>query len=457
MKPVVTPAEMNLIDAEAEEPVEMLIERAGWATARAAIEILVERGGVYGARVAVLAGKGNNGADGRRAAHHLEGRGARCLVFEVPPVESAAGSRPGGYDLVIDAAFGTGLRGQFWSSQLPIEIGGSPVLAVDIPSGVNGLTGEAQGRPLPATRTVTFAAAKPGLLFEPGRSLAGDVEVADIGLDCSRANLHLLERSDLDGWPSRAERSHKWNQAVAVIGGSPGMEGAASLAATAAFRAGAGYVVRAQPGSQRRESEPVEAVSISLADDYGRAAGLISRCSAVVVGPGLAIDDETQSVVARVLADIEAPLVMDAGALQPDLLAEVVSQRNDTQPLPVFTPHDGEFTRLTGRSPGSDRVADTRQAATELGAVVVLKGPTTVIAHPDGRALISVAGDQRLATAGTGDVLAGTIGAGLALGLDPLWAAGLGVELHGQAATLGPAVGLTAGDLPNLISATLSR
>ncbi len=456
MKPVVTPAEMNLIDAEAEEPVEVLIERAGWATARAAIEMLVERGGVYGARVAVLAGKGNNGADGRRAAHHLEGRGARCLIFEVPPVMSTPGDRPGGYDLVVDAAFGTGLRGQFWSTQLPIEIVDSPVLAVDIPSGVHGLTGEAQGRPLSATRTVTFAAAKPGLLFEPGRSLAGKMEIADIGLDCSRANLHLLEQSDLAGWPRRQTQSHKWNHAVAVIGGSPGMTGAASLASTAAFKAGAGYVVQVQCKGQRREADPVEAVSISLAADYERGIGLVGRCSAAVVGPGLATDDKTQRMVAGILAAGEASVVLDAGALQPDIVAEVVSQRGDTQPLPVLTPHDGEFTRLTGGPPGSDRVADTRQAASDLGAVVVLKGPTTVIAHPDGRALISVAGDQRLATAGTGDVLAGTIGAGLALGLDPLLAAGLGVELHGQAAALGPAVGLTASNLPNLISAILS-
>ena len=172
MIPVLTPAEMAAVDAAAPEPVEVLIERAGAAVAREALRLL---GGAYGRRVVVLAGKGNNGADGRSAARRLERRGVRVEVIDA----LGAPARLPGADLVVDAAYGTGFRGAYDAP----EAGGTPVLAVDIPSGVDGTTGEAAGLVLAATRTVTFAALKPGLLFDPGRSLSGDVVVADIGLD----------------------------------------------------------------------------------------------------------------------------------------------------------------------------------------------------------------------------------------------------------------------------------
>jgi len=469
--PVVTPAEMGVIDAEAPEPVEELIDRAGWATARIAARLLAARRGVYGSRVAVVAGKGNNGADGRRAARFLTRRGVQCTVFDVldsdgsddataaaEPARSSSGHHgPHSFDLVIDAAFGTGLRGRFWSSRLPIEVGDTPVLAVDIPSGVNGLTGEVQGRPLQAATTITFAAPKPGLLFEPGRSLAGHIVVADIGLDCTRARLHLLEEADLSSWPTRRSDAHKWRHAVAVIGGGQGMAGAAVLSSTAALRSGAGYVVKVRQAPLVGDSGagPIEAVSVSLVDEYQRARELIERCSSAVVGPGLGTDDESQQLALAVLAELDVSAVVDAGALQSELVHSMAA-RAGRQPLHVLTPHDGEFTRITGRPPGGDRVAASRAAAARLDAVIVLKGSTTVIAHPDGRALLSTSGDQRLATAGTGDVLSGVIGAGLALGLDPFLAAGLGVELHGRAACLGRSVGLTAGDLPGLVAKVLA-
>ena len=456
MREVLTPAEMAAVDAEAPEPVTELVERAGWATARAALRLLA--GDAYGKRVAVLAGKGNNGADGRSAAHHLERRGARCQVFDVPGPEGREPVETGTYDLVLDACFGTGLRGPFHAGSLPIDVGDTPVLAVDIPSGVNGLTGATEGTPLPAIATVTFAALKPGLLFEPGRSLAGHVTVADIGLDCSRARLWNLEQSDLSGWPRRSGTAHKWANAVAVIGGGTGMAGAASLASTGALRAGAGYVtqVRTAPLGAG-PSAPVEAVTVSMIDDWNRTVSLVDRCGAVVIGPGLEIDGPQRlAELHQLLAMAEAPVVFDAGALRPELLEAVSRSSVADDRLSVLTPHDGEFARLTGRRPGPDRIEDTRRAAADLGAVVLLKGPTTVVAHPDGRALLSTAGDQRLATAGSGDVLSGIIGAGLTLGLDPFLAAGLGAELHGRAAGRGFAVGLRAGDLPALVAEFLS-
>ena len=230
MIPIFTPEEMAAVDAAAPEPVSVLIERAGAAVARSALELL---GGGYGRRVVVLAGKGNNGADGRVAARHLERRGVRVLLVDALDAPSVLPS----CDLVIDAAYGTGFHGEHH----PPDPGGAPVLAVDIPSGVAGLTGEVGGRALAAVRTVTFAALKPGLVLEPGRSLAGDIELVDIGLDVRSARMGLVERDDVAAWlPHRPVESHKWKTAVLVVAGSPGMTGAAHLAARAAQRAGAG-------------------------------------------------------------------------------------------------------------------------------------------------------------------------------------------------------------------------
>ena len=180
------------------------------------------------------------------------------------------------------------------------------------------------------------------------------------------------------------------------------------------------------------------------------------RFAALVIGPGLAVGDvtgaEVRSVVARAS---DVPLVLDGGAI--DAVAADPSVLSGRSVPAVLTPHDGELARLLGRRPGPDRIDEARRAASLLGAVVLSKGPTTVAAAPDGRALVSTAGDQRLATAGTGDVLAGIVGAGLAGGLEPLAAAGLGAELHGRAGRAGRSVGLVAGDLPPLVADLLTR
>ncbi len=438
MLPILTPDEMAAVDAAAPEPVQVLIDRAGAAVAHEALQLL---GGGYGRRAVVLAGKGNNGADGRAAARRLRRRGVRVEEVEA----KAAPHRLPPADLVIDAAYGTGFRGEHHAP----DPGGAPVLAVDIPSGIDGITGEERGRALDATRTVTFAALKPGLLLEPGRSRAGAVSVADIGLDVGEPPAALVESSDVAAWARRrAATAHKWTAGVLVVAGSPGMTGAAHLVAAAAQRAGAGMVRLGSPGVDDDPARPTEAVGVELPRAGWAEAVLatVDRFRALVIGPGLGTGDRTQDSIRDVLAAVDLPTVVDGDALTalgedaPRLLAP----RTITA---VLTPHDGEYERLAGRRPGADRFAAARDLAERTRAVVLLKGATTVIAGPDGRVWVVAEGDARLATAGTGDVLAGTIGALLASGAAPMEAAAAGAWLHARAGALAPAEGLIASDL----------
>lgn len=433
--PVLTPEEMASVDASAAEPVEVLIGRAGSAVARAATRAM---GGTYGRRVVVVAGKGNNGADGRDAAARLRRRGVVVHVLDVLDLD---GGRLPPCDLVIDAAYGTGFRGEYD----PPDPGDAPVLAVDIPSGVSGLTGEVSTGAVRADLTITFAALKPGLLLEPGRTHAGAVELADIGLDCSRARAHLVERADVAEWvPARPVDAHKWRSAVWIVGGSPGMTGAPALAAAAAARAGAGYVRLSAPGVRPPlPGAPIEAVGTELpahgwADDVVDAA---ARFRAIVVGPGLG--DRGAADVRRLVAESIAPVIVDGDGLR----ALGTDCARVGHPTTVLTPHDGEFERLSGQRPGPDRLDAARRLADATNAVVLLKGPTTVVARPGGDVLVVTTGDARLATAGTGDVLSGAIAALIARGVDPWRAAAAAAFLHGRAAALGPPSGIVASDV----------
>jgi ADP-dependent NAD(P)H-hydrate dehydratase / NAD(P)H-hydrate epimerase len=446
--PIVTPAEMRAIDAAAAEPTEVLIDRAGRATSRAALDML---GGTYGRVVNVIAGSGNNGADGRTAAMYLQRRGVKVRVID-------AGTRPAtmpACDLVIDAAFGTGFRGE-WDAP---EVGDAAVLAVDIPSGVDALTGHAGPGVLPADRTVTFQALKPGLVFGAGSRLAGDVEVVDIGLDVSSATQHLVERSDVASWwPVRAVDGHKWRGAVRVVAGSAGMFGAAHLCSAAAARAGAGLVTLSSPGldgvdpSVRSEviqrRLPASGFAGEVLDDIG-------RFGALVVGPGLGRDERVVAAVRQLVGGAPLPVVVDGDglfALSGDQRPLLRGRENAT----VLTPHDGEYETLAGSPPGTDRVAATRRLAADLDCTVLLKGPTTVVATPSGDVLVVDHGDERLATAGSGDVLAGIIAAALAAGAAPDRAAAASAWLHAEAALAGPVTGLLAGDLLDLLPDALA-
>lgn len=452
MIPVMTPAQMNEVDANAPESLEVLVGRAATKVATTAIDVM---GGAYGRRVVVIAGPGNNGADGKVAAAILRRRGVRAEVIDARSDELQQlvdRSLAQQVDLVIDAAFGTGFRGGF---EFP-HVGDVPVLAVDIPSGVNGSTGLASGHVADAVATVTFAALKPGLLLGDGPAASGQVRLVDIGLDVSGAMMHLVEDSDVGDWlPQRRRDGHKWDTATWVFAGSPGMAGAARLCCGAAQRAGAGYVRHTPLGPPSTTlvgsgsgTEGSEAVIHPLdPSEWAEAVATDhTRFGSVVIGPGLGRRADAIDAVRDIAALDGFTLLIDGdglNALGVDAAAVLSRRQSPT----VLTPHDREFERLTGSPPGNDRVGAARELASSSGSVVLLKGPTTVIADPTGAVLFSNSGDTRLATAGTGDVLSGIIAAHLAMGAEPLRAAGAGAFVHGRAATSRPAYGLVAGDL----------
>jgi hydroxyethylthiazole kinase-like uncharacterized protein yjeF len=447
--PVVTPDEMKAVDEAAPEPTDVLVHRAGGFVARAALDML---GGAYGRRVVVVAGKGNNGADGRDAATRLRRKGVRVELVEAAEIAERLPLS----DLVIDAAYGTGFRGEYRAP----DPGGVPVLAVDIPSGVKGLTGEAAEGAVRADRTVTFAALKPGLLLGEGPDHTGAVEVADIGLDVSAAKAWLVQRADVAGWlPERSRETHKWKSAVWVAAGSPGMAGAPELCSRSALRAGAGLVRLGIPGMED-PPETLEVVSrpLPLKGWDENVLDELDRFGAVIVGPGLGRDEEQGAAVRRLVAKAPCAVVLDADgiyALQGlDEGARVFKGRSHPT---VLTPHEGEYRQLTGEKVAPDRLGSVRDAARRLGATVLLKGSTTVVADAHGRTLLSAAGDPRLATAGSGDVLSGIVGAFLAQGLAGPEAAAGAAWVHGAAAHLGWRRGLVAGDLLDLVPAVLSE
>ena len=449
MIPVLTPAQMAEVDRNAPESLEVLVDRAATKVAIAAIDML---GGAYGRRVVVVAGPGNNGADGRVAAQKLARRGARVRVLDALEVDSTTNLDR--VDLVIDAAFGTGFRGEF---SFP-DVGDTPVLAVDIPSGVSGLTGRASGTPARAISTVTFAALKPGLLLGEGADLSGDVRLVDIGLDVSGARMHLVEDSDIESWiPQRPRHAHKWRSAVWVFAGSPGMAGAAWLTCAAALRAGAGYVRHSSiealdtHGNSSYPTTGVETVFHPVEASQWAAAlsQEAHRFAVVALGPGVGRHPETIAAVREIASLDGFPLVIDGDGLSAlgELAAPVLTERNAPT---VLTPHEAEFARLAGPAgdgPSEDRIDATVALAAQTNSVVLLKGPTTIVASPDGSVLLANSGDARLATAGTGDVLTGIIAAHLARGARADVAAAAGAFVHGRAAGLGPATGLIARDV----------
>ena len=431
---------MAEIDAAAPESTEVLIERAGAAVARAAVEMMAGR---YGRRVVVLAGPGNNGADGRAAARRLRRRGVRARVFsatDAPKTLPAA-------DLYIDAAFGTGLS----RPHTPPSRGrpDAPVLAVDIPSGLDGLTGEVLGGPVwAAQRTVTFAALKPGLLFGEGPAACGKTTVADIGLPVGRNDgdvCSLLTEGDVEALPAGTGATHKWHAAALVVAGSPGMGGAASVACASALRSGARMVHLSAPAAAGVAS-PIEVVRSEPPPAVDA-----SRFGVCAAGPGLGTDQQAAARLADALG-LGLPTVIDADGLRllsDPAVAAAMDQRRARSVPAVFTPHDAELEALTGSRPGPDRIAAARAAAARTGAVVLLKGGPTVVADAEGRTRIVSSGDARLATAGTGDVLTGMIAGRLAaFGPERLVdRVAEAAHLHGMAAAAVGGARLVASDL----------
>jgi len=442
MQPIVTPHHMRLVDERASEPIDVLIERAGRRLAWTARDML---GGVYGRRVVAIAGPGNNGADARVGARVLRRWGVRVTI--VDPAERVLPA----CDLVIDAAFGTGVNRDFEPPQLTAK---PLVLAADIASGIDGLTGEIHGAALPANRTLTFAALKPGLLLDPGARYSGTLEVAGLGLDVCDATAWLFAKSDArELVPRRSRTDHKWRRAVMVIGGSAGMLGAPTLAAQAALRAGAGIVHCRLPGVEV-PGQISEVVLSALPKDWSyQALADAARFHAVVVGPGLGRAEHQPRELWALLTGIsdDTPVVIDGDGLR------ALGERPTLRPNVVLTPHDGEFSALFGAAPGADRFESARSLAAATNATVLLKGPLTIVASPDGRCIASNRGDERLATAGSGDVLAGCLGAILAGGVLPLEAAALAAWLHGDACRSQPVGGMRASDLLDGLTQSLGE
>jgi NAD(P)H-hydrate epimerase len=432
---------------------ETLVTRAGTSVATVAVRIM---GGTYGRRVTVVAGKGSNGADARVAAAFLIQRGARVTV-----IEAATSPRQlGPCDLVIDGAYGTGFHGSYDAPAVPA---GTPVLAIDLPSGLNADTGAAGDGATRATHTVTFAAPKPGLLQGEGPRLSGQLEVVDIGISTGSSAAALIEDSDMAALlPPRPRVSHKWSTALGIAAGSVGMEGSAVLCTRGAMAAGAGMIRLGTPGNPPGPW-PVEAVRVPLTTQRwaGALLAATSKCRALVIGPGLGTDEATTEEIQAVIASCPLPLVIDADGLT--ALGDLPTARfllGVRMAPTVLTPHDGEYARLTGSPPTADRLASARQLAAQLGAVVLLKGPLTAVATHEAACpdvLLSAAGVPALATAGTGDVLSGIIGAFLARGVAPHESAALAAHAHGRAAAGGRPQGLVAGDLPDLVAAYLSE
>ncbi|MFM7224778.1 MAG: NAD(P)H-hydrate dehydratase [Actinomycetota bacterium] len=473
MQPILTPEEMREADRRAiaaGTTERELVARAGAAVARAAVARL---GGTYGRRVTVLAGPGSNGADGIVAAGRLAALGVGADAFRIadgcePTALMRALDRS---DLVIDAMYGTGFRdaltGPAATAADAVAAAGLPVLAVDVPSGVDGLTGAVRGPAVRADTTVCFAALKPGLCAEPGRSHAGRVRVVDIGIDPGPVHLHAFDDADLV-LPDRAADAHKWANAVLVVGGSPGLTGAPRLAAAAAARTGAGMVVCAVPGAEAAAAlAGGDVVTRALPADAGMlsadaAPALLAdaeRFGALVIGPGLGRGADAATAARALIAGFPGAVVVDADAIVA-LAADPTPLRARVAagfPAAVLTPHGGEYARLAGHRPGPDRVAAARTLAARLDAIVLLKGPGTVTARPDGEALLNRTDSADLATAGTGDVLAGIIGGLLAGDCEPFGAAATAAHLHGLAARradLGPA--LVASDLVAALAPTLA-
>ncbi len=467
MIPVVTVEEMRSLDELAHQDIglQVLVERAGYAVGQRALSLL---GGAYGRRILVIAGKGNNGEDGRVAAAFLMDRGA--VVDIVPP---DCGEIPDcvdklakySYDLVIDAAYGTGFHGTYYPPVLPV---GVPVLAVDIPSGVYGDTGEASGNPLQAVETVVMAALKPGLIQSDGAKLSGRLHIADIGIDSSQtAKIHVIEDRDVaDNIPARNRDAHKWMSATCIVAGSSGMMGAALMCASGALRAGAGMVRLATLGGEVDSSAIPEVVKIPLGrfgEEYSNWSSRVieeaSRCKSLVVGPGLGRSPEVVSEIRKLLQNVPIPLVVDADGLYAlgsrSEAVDVLRGRKDI----VLTPHDGEAARLTGCSISSNRIDEARSLSVLLGVPVLLKGPTTVVADPGGDAYVVISGTPRLASAGSGDVLSGIIGGFIARCADNSrlsLVAALAAYVHGQASRLGRSEGLVAMDIPELVAEWMS-
>jgi ADP-dependent NAD(P)H-hydrate dehydratase / NAD(P)H-hydrate epimerase len=491
-EPLLDALQMRAVDQWAIEqrgtPSLDLMERAGQGVALAVEELAPE------GPVVVVCGKGNNGGDGLVVARLLR-EAARdvavvCLapgeelspdartnlerLSGAPPLtlsDGAASERIAHARVIVDALLGTGFSGAAHGvvAQAIETIDAAPglIVSVDVPSGVDASSGVVAGPAIKAAKTVTFHAAKPGLWIQPGKGHAGEVDAIDIGIPRgapSASDVGLIRDDVLGTMPSRAAASTKFSSGhVVVVGGSRGLMGAPAMASLAALRAGAGYVTACVPASLQQilDVQLLEVMTRGLADEGGALTreGLsavndaLARAGSLALGPGLGRDPRSVRFARELARDAPLALVLDADGLNAHagLLDGLAARQAPT----VLTPHAGELARLLeidSEQVQSERLAHACRAAEQAGAIVVLKGDDTLVVEPAGRVAISRGDSPALATAGTGDVLTGTIAALLAQGMEPFVAAAAGVQLHTRAGReaarkQGAAEGVIAGDV----------
>lgn len=505
---LVTSEDMRRIDAWAIEkvgiPGPVLMENAGLCVIEVVGRIFR---GFQGLRVAVLCGRGNNGGDGLVVARHLLNRGAVVKTFliggktglsedaalnlkalegmgasaesiraeDVPAGIEAFLERLRECDLIVDAILGTGFKGEVREPAAAVirAANGSnvPILAVDVPSGLDATSGRPATSCIKARWTVTFEYPKVGLVIYPGAEYAGTVFVGDISIPAGAPDGNDLETIDppqVKAWlPPRPPDSHKGTYGrVLVVAGSRGLMGAATMAGMSALRGGAGLVTVGVPASlvPAMEARVMEVMKLGLPEDSNgvlsaeasaRILEFCEKADVLAFGPGISVSGDTRRLAASLVAGVEVPMVIDADGL--NCLDGLDSLQGRPGPT-VITPHPGEMARLMGMTTAevqADRIRVARQAAERSGAVVVLKGARTVIALPGGKCYVNLTGNPGMATGGMGDVLTGVIAAMIAQRLSVDRAAAVGVFLHGLAGDmvafgLGNA-GLVAGDVMNAL------
>ncbi|HET6172116.1 MAG TPA: NAD(P)H-hydrate dehydratase [Gaiellales bacterium] len=434
-----------------------LMECAGAEAAQAVCERYGD-----GVTVSVLCGPGNNGGDGFVVARHLHVAGVDVGVcLAAAPESSSEDARtmraaatafgvperaPEDAGLIVDALFGSGFHGRLEGAAealvARVDALAAPIVALDVPSGVDGASGRVEGEAITAALTIAFHGRTLGTAIEPGRGHAGEVLELPIGLPgalAGPARALRMEPADLRLVPARSPTGSKYDAGgVLVVGGSPGMSGAPALAALAALRGGAGVVWVCVPESERA-AVSAHGPELMVHGELGaeRVLELAARAHAVVVGPGLGRAPGTADLVDALVRGIEAPLVLDADSLFA-LAGRLESLRARRGPT-ALTPHAGELGRLLGRESaaiGDARLASVAEAAERSGAAVLLKGPDTIVAAPGEPFRVVDTPVPQLATAGAGDVLAGAVGALCARGVEPALALALGAVAHGSAARM---------------------
>ncbi|AIF50810.1 bifunctional ADP-dependent NAD(P)H-hydrate dehydratase/NAD(P)H-hydrate epimerase [Pelosinus sp. UFO1] len=508
---VVTVAQMRDIEQAAIEeygiPGIVLMENAGVEVVKQIENVL---GSIHNKRISVFAGTGNNGGDGYVVARHLYNQGAKVKVFLIGSKASVVGDALTNLqiitymgidvlevtnshdwdkvkiamtftDCLVDALLGTGFTGQLRENMTQVVESinkmNKVTIAIDVPTGVDADTGQIQSVAVKASHTITFALAKQGLLLYPAASYVGELCVADIGiprllLSDSQIQQNLITSNDArEIFSKRQPDVHKGSCGkVLVVAGSKGLTGAAALASDAAMRCGAGMVTLgiAESLHEIMEIKLTEVMTSPLPevgdgfvgeDAFDEIVTLSLKNDVVAIGPGLGRQTETLDLVRQVVKSIEKPLVLDADALY--ALIDHTSILLEAKSMPVLTPHPGEMARLVGLTTeevNQDRIYIARQAATEWGSIVILKGARTVVAFPDGEVYINSSGNAGMATAGAGDVLTGVITGLIGQGLSSHEAALAGVYLHGLAGDIvarGGMIGMVASDLIKALPAAI--